>query len=162
MHEVASADMAEEILRRLKYDNETIRTVKFMVKNHMRFKSFGNNTPSDKALRKFQYECKNEELYYKCLSLIHCDNLSHGVKYCLNEQVPKIIARTIEMKNDGEAMFDFKLPITGYEIMEIRGCKSGEEVGKCVEYLTKLCFNGVKKMNKESCEKMIKNYKAQC
>ena len=159
MHETAGADMAEEILKRLKYDNQTIRDVKFIVKNHMRFKSFGNNTPSDKALRKFQYECKTEELYDKCLALIHADNLSHGYNYCLPMQVPRIEARTIGMKEEGEDMFNFSLPVTGYDIMTTRGCHPGEEIGECIEYLTKLCFNGVKKMDKETCLKLIKNYK---
>lgn len=159
MHETVGADMAEQILRRLKYDNKTIATVKFMVRTHMRFKSFGDNTPSDKALRKFQYECKTEELYDKCLALIHADNLSHGYNYCLPNQAPNIEARTITMKEKGEDMFDFHLPVSGEDIMLVRGCQPGEEVGKCIEYLTKLCFNGVKKMDKETCLKMIKNYK---
>ncbi|MBP5723491.1 MAG: HD domain-containing protein [Bacteroidales bacterium] len=159
MHESVGATMAQEILKRLKYDNTTIRDVKFIVKNHMRFKSFGDNTPSDKSLRKFQYECKDKGLYDKCLALINADNMSHGVNYCLPMQVPKIMARTVEMIHDGEDMFDFKLPVTGEEIMEARGCQPGEEVGKCMEYLTKLCFNGVRKMDKENCLKMIKNFK---
>lgn len=159
MHENVGATMAQDILKRLKYDNATIRDVKFIVKNHMRFKSFGDNTPSDKSLRKFQYECKDKGLYDKCLTLINADNMAHGVNYCLPMQVPKIMARTVEMMHDGEDMFDFKLPVTGEEIMDARGCQPGEEVGKCVEYLTKLCFNGVKKMDKENCLKMIKNFK---
>ena len=159
MHETVGADMAEQILRRLKYDNKTISDVKFMVRNHMRFKSFGDNTPSDKALRKFQYECKSEELYDKCLALIHADNISHGYYYCLPMQVPKIEARTVQLKYDNEDMFEFRLPVSGEDIMAVRGCPPGEEVGKCLEYLTKLCFNGVKKMNKETCLKMIRNYK---
>jgi putative nucleotidyltransferase with HDIG domain len=159
MHETVGADMAEQILRRLKYDNKTIATVKFMVRNHMRFKSFGDNTPSDKALRKFQYECKTPELYYKCIFLIHADNLSHGEKYRLPLQAGKITARTLELNHNGEDMFEFRLPVSGEDIMAVRGCPPGEEVGKCLEYLTKLCFNGVKKMNKENCLRMIRNYK---
>lgn len=159
MHETVGADMTEEILRRLKYDNATIKEVTFMVKNHMRFKSFGDDTPTDKSLRKFQYECKNEELYNKCLELIDADNLSHGKEYCLKQQVAKIKMRTLQMKKEGEDMFGFKLPVTGEEIMKCRGCEPGEEVGKCIEYLTKLCFNGVKKMTKENCLKNIKNKK---
>lgn len=161
MHETVGADMAEQILRRLKYDNKTISDVKFMVRNHMRFKSFGDNTPSDKTLRKFQYECKSEELYDKCLALIHADNLSHGYDYCLPMQVPEIEARTVQLKFDGEDMFEFRLPVSGEDIMEVRGCQPGEEVGECLEYLTKLCFNGVKKMNKENCLRMVKNYKTE-
>lgn len=160
-HEQAGATMTEIILRGLKYDNQTIRDVKFMVRNHMRFKSFGDNTPSDKALRKFQYVCKSEELYDKCLALIHADNLSHGYDYCLPMQVPKIEARTVQLKFDGEDMFEFRLPVSGDDIMAVRGCQPGEEVGECLEYLTKLCFNGVKKMDKENCLRMIKNYKTE-
>lgn len=159
MHETVGADMAEQILRRLKYDNKTISDVKFMIRNHMRFKSFGDNTPSDKALRKFQYECKEPFLEYRCLRLIHADNISHGEKYCLPNQVLKIDIRTSQLVREGEDMFEFRLPVSGEDIMAVRGCQPGEEVGKCLEYLTKLCFNGVKKMDKETCLRMIKNYK---
>lgn len=159
MHETVGADMAEQILRRLKYDNKTISDVKFMIRNHMRFKSFGDNTPSDKALRKFQYECKEPFLEYRCLRLVHADNISHGEKYCLPNQVLKIDIRTSQLVREGEDMYEFRLPVSGEDIMAVRGCPPGKEVGKCLEYLTKLCFNGVKKMDKETCLRMIKNYK---
>lgn len=158
-HENVGAEMARTILKRLKYDNETVDTVTFMVKNHMRFKSFGNKCPSDKALRKFQYMCKNKDLYDKSFVLINADNMAHGVDYCLPMQIPKAMARTTEMIAEGEDMFNFKLPVTGEEIMTVRDCEPGPEVGKCNKYLTRLCFNGVKKMGKETCLKMVKIYK---
>jgi hypothetical protein len=74
-------------------------------------------------------------------------------------QVGKITARTIELSHDGEDMLEFRLPVSGEDIMAVRGCPPGEEVGKCLEYLTKLCFNGVKKMDKKNCLRMIRNYK---
>ena len=37
-------------------------------------------------------------------------------------------------------MFDYKLPLTGKDIMEIKGIKPGPAVKLCNEYLLKLAF----------------------
>ena len=42
-HEFVGSEMVVDILKRLKYDNKTIDTVQFLVKNHMRTKNFGND-----------------------------------------------------------------------------------------------------------------------
>lgn len=156
-HELESEKLAIKILKRLKFSNDFIDDVAFAVKEHMRFKSFGDNTPTDKALRKFQYACKTLSRFELCLILIHADNMAHAEKYCLPNQYDKIMKRSFDMIGEGEAMFGYKLPIDGNDIMEFKKIEPGPDVKKYQEYLLKMAYNGVGKLDRETCFKYIKN-----
>lgn len=123
----------------------------------MRFKGVGDNTPKDKSIRKFQYECVTNDRFKLAIALIHADNLSHGAKYCLPSQGMKILNRSIDLVIVGNHMFNYKLPITGDEIMEYKGITPGPEVKKYKEYLLKMAFNNAKELTKDMCFKYIKN-----
>lgn len=160
-HEVEGAKLAEEIMRRLKFSNDFISRVSFLVREHMRFKSFGDEVPSDKALRKFQYLCKDKELFKLCAYLMHADNMAHAEEYCLPNQCRKILERSEELEKNGESMFGYKLPINGYDIMKIKGIDSGPDIKKCQDYLIKLAYNGVGKLDKTRCIQMVKSFNPQ-
>ena len=158
-HELASADMCDVILRRLKYSNEFIKDVQFLVKNHMRTKNWGDDCShmKDKSLRKLQYECGNK-YYAMLLSLIDADNKAHAPEYCLNNQCRLIDDRTVEMIEENTDMFGYRLPIDGNDVMTIKGLKPGREVKECLDYALKLAFNNPK-IDKETLLKHIKGYK---
>ena len=158
-HELASADMCDVILRRLKYSNEFIKDVQFLVKNHMRTKNWGDDCShmKDKSLRKLQYECGNK-YYAMLLSLIDADNKAHAPEYCLNNQCRLIDNRTVEMIVENTDMFGYRLPIDGNDVMVIKGLKPGREVKECLDYALKLAFNNPK-IDKETLLKHIKGYK---
>ena len=72
----------------------------------------------------------------------------------------QILQRTEEMKREGSAMFDYKLPLTGKDVMEIKGIKPGSDVKECLEYLLKLAFvNPLRE--KEEVIKHLKGYRLQ-
>jgi poly(A) polymerase len=158
-HELASADMCDVILRRLKYSNEFIKDVQFLVKNHMRTKQWGDDCShmKDKSLHKFQYEC-GDKYYGMLLSLIDADNKAHAPEYCLNNQCRLIDNRTVEMIVENTDMFGYRLPIDGNDVMVIKGLKPGREVKECLDYALKLAFNNPK-IDKETLLKHIKGYK---
>lgn len=141
-HDTASAEMVEGILRYLKYPTDFIRNVQFLVKYHMCAKAWGNDLSQmkNKHLRKLQYICKTEDRFDELLLLIDADNKSHAEAYCMNDQVQQIRQRSEQMKENGTALFNYKLPFTGDEIMKLKGLKSGLEVKECLEYLLKLAY----------------------
>ena len=100
MHELASADMVNSILRRLTYSNDFISEVQFLVKNHMLGKPWGKECENlkPKQLRKLQYLCGSEERYNDLLRLMDADNKSHAPEYCLPRQVEIIERITAEMR----------------------------------------------------------------
>ena len=158
-HELAGADIAEIILRRLKYSNDFINEVKFLVKNHMRTKQWGDTCEhmKDKTLRKLQYQCGYER-FFELLTLIDADNKSHAIDHCLPNQVYMINKYTNRMVDDKTDMFDYKLPIDGNDVMEVKGIKPGKEVRECLDYAMKLAYNNPK-MDRELMLKHIKGYK---
>ena len=157
-HELAGADIAEIILRRLKYSNDFINEVKFLVENHMRTKQWGDTCEhmKDKTLRKLQYQCGYVR-FFELLTLIDADNKSHAIDHCLPNQVYMINKLTNRMVDDKTAMFDYKLPINGDDVMFIKGIKPGRDVKDCLEYAMKLAYNNPK-ITRTELLKHIKGY----
>lgn len=158
-HELAGADIAEIILRRLKYSNDFIDRVKFLIENHMRTKQWGDTCEhmKDKTLRKLQYQCGYVR-FFELLTLIDADNKSHAIDHCLPNQVYMINKLTNRMVDDNTDMFDYKLPINGDDVMFIKGIKPGRDVKDCLEYAMKLAYNNPK-ITRTELLKHIKGYK---
>lgn len=158
-HELASVDLCETILKRLKYSNDFISDVKFLVKNHMRTKQWGDfcQNMKGKSLRKLQYEC-GYKYFNLLLCLIDADNKAHATEFCLPNQCDIIAINTSTMCKNGTDMFDYKLPIDGDDVMIVKRLKPGKEIKECLDYALKLAFNNPL-LAKESFIKLIKNYK---
>ncbi len=141
-HELVGADMVNGIMARLKFPNRAIDQVSFLTRYHMVPKPWENVSPNklDRKIRKLQYICCSEQRFDDLLTLIHADNMAHAEGSCLPDQVPFIRERTREMVAEGTSMFDFRLWLSGYEIMELKGIGQGPRVRECQEFLMKLAF----------------------
>lgn len=141
-HEQKSYDMIEDIMRTLKFSHDDIKEVSFLALHHMDCKSWGYTCEhmKNKKLRKLQHLCKNEERFRLLMALIHADNMAHAEGRCMPEQVPMILARTEQMKAEGSAMFGYTLPLTGKDVMTVKGLKPGPQVKECIDYLMKIAF----------------------
>lgn len=159
-HELASADMIDEILRPLHYSNDFISEVAFLVKHHMVCKTWGYECEhiKTKKLRKLQYICGTEKRFRNLMLLIDADNNAHAEDKCMPRQVELILQRTEQMKAEGSAMFGYKLPLTGKDVMEIKGIKPGPKVKECLDYLLKLAFVNPLR-DKEEVIKHLKGYR---
>ena len=159
-HELASADMVDEILRPLHYSNDFINEVAFLVKHHMVCKTWGYECEhiKSKKLRKLQYTCGTEERFRDLMLLIDADNNAHAADKCMPRQVEIILQRTEEMKAAGSTMFGYKLPLSGKDVMEIKGIQPGPEVKDCLDYLLKLAFVNPLR-DKEEVIKHLKGYR---
>ena len=140
-HELVSAEMCDTILRRLKYSNDFIKTVQILVKNHMLLKNVDNfcKNLKDETLRKLQYTYKNK-YFYLLMDLIHADNISHNENYCLYEQIPILYERNILLINNKTDFFNFKLPINGNDIKDIKKMGNSPLIKKYLNILLKKCF----------------------
>jgi len=130
-HEDVGAELAKNIMQRLKYPNNIIEPVVFSIKKHMKTKYMGDDPElSDKKIRKLQDEM-GEHLEH-VLDLIDADNKSHAAGYNLPNQVSRIRDK---IKNLGNIKDLPKLPVTGLDVMNILGIKSGAEVGSVLKKL---------------------------
>ena len=157
-HENYSADLCEMILKRMKYPNDFIKKVCKLVKNHMRTKAWTDNCShmKDKSLRKMWYELGNDMDI--CLNLIHADNVSHASDHCMPNQVHLIKKRLQELKDNGEDMVAYKLPVDGNDVMEVLGIPPGSEIKECMKWLMKMAFNNPN-ISREMMLKQIKQFK---
>jgi len=140
-HEYVGADIVEDILRELKYDNDTIKEVQFLIKNHMRTKQMGDGARliKDKTLNKLLYECKTFERFESLMKVIECDNLAHKKECCIYDQYDEL---TEKVKNSDTymKMFGYKLPVTGNDIMETLGIGPGPIIAEINNRLLKKAF----------------------
>lgn len=152
-HEYAGADMVVDILKRLKYDNKTIETVQFLVRNHMRTKNFGSDCVKIKmkSFNKFAYTCKNEYLYESLARVIDCDNNSHKEEHNITGQYGYFMKHLYDAKK----MFDYKLPVNGNDVMDVLGISGGVLVKKVLERLLNSAFPNPDTLTRESCLKQI-------
>lgn len=157
-HEKYSAEMVEEILRRMKYSNDFIKHVTTLVLNHMRTKPWKNDCSKMKlkTLRQMWYELGDD--FDDCLTLIHADNLSHAEEYCLPNQVPIIRGKIKILKECGEDFAHYKLPINGKDVMETLHIEPSSTVKDCLKWALKFAFNKPN-ITKEELLKQIKQFK---
>lgn len=152
-HEFAGSEMVVDILKRLKYDNKTIDTVQFLVKNHMRTKNFGNDCVKikPKSFNKLAYTCKNEYLYKSLARVIECDNNSHKEEHNITGHYDYLIGRI----DDAKKMFNYKLPVNGNDVMDILKISGGVLVKKVLDRLINHAFSNPDALTRESCIKQI-------
>ena len=152
-HEFVGSEMVVDILKRLKYDNKTIDTVQFLVKNHMRTKNFGNGCVKikTKSFNKLAYTCKNEYLYKALARVIECDNNSHKAEHNITGQYDYLIGHI----DDAKKMFNYKLPVNGNDVMDILKISGGVLVKKVLDKLLIHAFPNPDALTRESCIKLI-------
>ena len=155
-HENVGADLTAEIMRRMRYSNDTIEEVCFYVKYHMFTKSWGDNLEhmKMKTLRKMMHKAKTEERFKHLIEVIDADNKSHKKEYCMWNQGENILKVAANEKR----MFGYQLPIDGNDVMEVLGIEPGPKVKKYLDHCMKLAFNNPE-ITKEACIKQIKSFK---
>ena len=154
-HEFVGSEMVVDILKRLKYDNKTIEIVQFLVKNHMRTKSFGNDCVKmkTKSFNKLAHNCKNEYLYKALARVIDCDNNSHKAEHNITGQYDYFVSRI----NDAVKMFNYKLPVNGNDVMDVLKISGGVLVKKVLDRLIVRAYPNPDTLTRESCLKSIPN-----
>ena len=158
-HETMSASMCDNILKRLKYSNDFIKDVKTLVENHMRTKQWGDDCSHMKkqSLRKMEFELGN--MIEKCLLLIDADNKSHALEYCMPNQVKTINDTLSYMKENGESMQNYVLPVNGNDVINILNIEPSKQVSECLKWLMKFAFYNPKITREELLNNLIKQYK---
>lgn len=135
-HEDAGVDVADKILRDLKYPVEIINAVKSGVKNHMRLKQGGDDAVrlSDKALRKFKMDLGDNLEHV--LDVIHADNISHADASSMPNQIENVRKRLASLNIVAKKP---TLPINGDDLIAM-GVKSGPAIGKILSAVTDAWF----------------------
>lgn len=159
-HEVASAEMTDEILKRLKYSGDIINKVKAIVGGHMKTKQYGKDAElvADKTLRRLMNDMGDN--LESLLQLIHADNSSHGEigwEHNMENQVDSI---RIRLKQLGNFTGKLNIPIDGNKIMALLNIKPGRDIGIIMRKIKDLFLddpNKINNMNDAEIEILIKD-----
>ena len=133
-HSQIGADMAEEVMKAMKYSGATIGTVKKAIENHEEFSSyFGGTIPRPAVIRKFvsKFDGNDKDLEV-ALDLIHANNITqmYGKKIKL---VPGIKQKIEELDKKNESGKKITIPINGKDIMAEFNLKPGPTLGMIMD-----------------------------
>ena len=156
-HEEVGAEIAEAIMKRLKFDNKTTNKVKTMVKNHMRPHHLGRSTGS-KAIRKFIRDV-GDDMVDSILDLARADEIgkipSTNDIPDLRKKIDEVRSKSVEVKKEPV--------LNGKEIMDLLKITTGPEVGRAKKILIEIeddYFEAGKKLTKEDARnELLKKFK---
>ena len=143
-HEEDSAEIAKNILTRLKYSNSVIEEVCILIRNHMRMKSLysysdKSYTGTKKTMGRFIRSLEtgpdaraNRTRLENVLKLIDADNLSHSPKWNMPGQIDSFWKKyDAWFSNYKQPNYLGRInnPVNGKDIMDRFGLKPGKSIG---------------------------------
>lgn len=142
-HNLASKRIAEDLLERLKFDNDTKEKVLLLVEKHdMQIKA--EETAVKRALNKL-----GEENFRNLIALARADNKAQNpIISKRQEHFDKLLAIAEEIILKEECFSLKALAVNGRDLMEI-GFKPGPELGKALENLLEAVISGEIENKKE-------------
>jgi tRNA nucleotidyltransferase (CCA-adding enzyme) len=149
-HNIVSADMAKEILTRMKYDTLTIEKVYILIREHMGKIPFLSNSSIKKFINRVGKD-NLDELFELMDADIRASKPPHDFTELkiLEDDVRRIL-------NEKEPLTTKDLKINGYDLMTI-GYKPGRELGNILKYLLEKVLEQPALNNKETLLEIVKN-----
>lgn len=159
-HEIVSADMAREILSRLRMDRQTINKVVKLVRMHMRLNLY-EPTWTDGAVRRLIRESGDE--FDELLTLSGADITSHRP-----QKIEAAMSRVEELRErarqliEAENVRQLSSPLDGHELMSIFALPPGPWIREVKDYLlTKVLDGELEPDDKAKAEELAKEYMQQ-
>lgn len=136
-HEEVGAELAEQLLRRLKFPVKEIDDVCLLIRNHMRLGSMPNFSAS--AARRLVRDLGDQ--LPRLMALIEADRGAHkpGVPHPDLAKIRALVER-VQQETPKEVLDS---PLEGGEIMELLNISPGPEVGKWKSFLTEKVLDGL-------------------
>lgn len=151
-HEKISADIAEVILKRLKYDNNTIERVVKLIRYHLFYKSSIDKPYAKKLLNRF-----GEEDIYRFFRVIEADRIAHNPPYDF-ESIDKLKLLIDEILRNKLPISIKDLKINGNDIMKELNLNQGPYIGEILEFLLHEVIKNDKLNNKDDLLRLAKEY----
>jgi poly(A) polymerase/tRNA nucleotidyltransferase (CCA-adding enzyme) len=153
-HEKQSAELSEELLRRLKFPNEVISRVSHLVRYHM----FNYQEEwKDASVRRFVASVGKENLA-ELFALRRADQLSRGKRAGRGEGLA-LFAERIERVAERDSVYGLKdLAISGDEIMDRLSLESGPQIGIILNFLLESVLEDPNLNNPETLLTIAENF----
>ena len=151
-HAQKSAEIAESVLRRLKADSETVKTVSELIRHHEdRFE------PSKKAVKRLLSKT-SLDFYEKLLSLMEGDEMGKKEEFRLSKSVFEEFRRLSAEIIEKEECFSLKnLALSGADLISA-GFEPGKKMGEILGILLEKVIEGELPNEKEALLEFAKTY----
>lgn len=154
-HAVVSADMAKTILRRLRFDNDTVSMVSRLVLYH----DYGNNVDPDMRIVRRAVSKIGEEVFPLLFSVKRADILAQS-GYLRQEKLDRLekwqqLYRKVI--SAGQCVSLKTLAVTGSDLIAM-GMKPGKEIGTALNTLLDLVLEDPDRNTREALLKAAENY----
>ncbi|MBP3702725.1 MAG: CCA tRNA nucleotidyltransferase [Lachnospiraceae bacterium] len=150
-HDKRGAELSVQILRRLKFDNETIKIVSQIIKYHD-YRYDGGR----KAMRRFMNRVGVDNIPY--LFALQEADLSAQSEYMREEKTAKLEQAKelfLSIRQAGEAVTVKELAVTGKDLLEA-GVKQGPEIGRCLACLLDMVLENPELNEREHLLELLK------
>ncbi|MDP2872820.1 MAG: HD domain-containing protein [Bacillota bacterium] len=127
-HERRSAELAEDIMRRLRYDQDTTRRVVHLIRVHMDLHDLPAGS-GDAAVRRVAARVGRENIA-DLLRLRRADRLAAGKPRAASAGILRLLERLAALERADEALSLSDLRIDGHGVMEATGLPPGPQVGR--------------------------------
>lgn len=130
-HHVLGAEMAEQVLRRLRYSKRVIQCVVLLIREHM-----VNLKMSHSGLRRFIARVGKEKLS-DLLAVRRADLFAHSNKYVRSslEEFELFCARLQGVMKERVPLKREELAVDGYDVLRVAGCRPSPLVGRVLKEL---------------------------
>jgi tRNA nucleotidyltransferase (CCA-adding enzyme) len=151
-HQEVSAELAEVILNRLKFDRESIRKITRLISFHDI-----DIFDTDKSVRKVISKV-GEDLFLELLEVQRADAMAQNKIYLDNRMVKmdNIIEIYRKIKQENQCLKISDMAINGYDLIDL-GIKPGKDIGKMLEYLFEYVLENPDENNKQTLIKLAKS-----
>lgn len=155
-HGAVSARMAEEIMKRLRFDNDTIHMVCRLVLYH----DYGNSLEPDKAMARRAVSRIGQDAFPGLFEIKRADILAQS-DYLRDEKLVRLERwqqLCQEIQEEGQCVALKDLAVTGRDLMGI-GWKPGRELGAALKKLLELVLEEPERNTKERLLEEAARYK---
>jgi poly(A) polymerase len=132
-HEVVGARMGKERMKKLRFDNHTIKDVAQLIFLHLRFHGYGNGEWTDSAVRRYVRDAGELLTHLHLLTRADCTTRNQKKAEGLAKTYDQLEAR-IELLMEQEELNKIRPDLSGEQIMEILGIKPSPAVGKAYDF----------------------------
>lgn len=156
-HQEVSSKLANKIMNRLKFDNDSIMDITTLIEWHDRIIE-----PEKKIIRKMLSKL-GKELLLLLLKVQQADGLAQNTKFSTDktENMDKIIELILEIERNNDCLSLKDLAIDGNDLI-LLGLRPSKEMGQVLDNLLTMVIENPKKNNEEELKieasKIIKNF----
>jgi tRNA nucleotidyltransferase (CCA-adding enzyme) len=154
-HEKVSAQLADEIMDRLRFSKEMARAVTNLIVHHM---VEYNRNWSDGAIRRLIRRFAPDPID-RLLTMRRADLLAHGVENKDLDLLAELEERVRALSREPSAGHVRYLALDGQKVMDVLGISPGPEVGKAIDFLMEKVTDQPELNTEEVLKKLLQEFR---